>query len=125
MMTIDIKIAANGRIVPYLGHREITINESPFLIFLATAGMCSAVYVKAFCKQRKIPLELVSISQVMEYEAKTNLVTAINIQLDLDEKFPVKHNEALKNVVALCPIKRHLDLPPDFNVITERSLLNC
>ena len=124
-MIIDIKFATDGCIVPYLGHREITMNESPFLIFLATAGMCSAVYVKGFCKQRKIPLDLINISQVMEYEAKTNLVTAINIHLDLDEKFPVKYKEALKNVVALCPIKRHLELPPDFNVITERFFVIC
>jgi len=124
-MIIDINIEADGRIVPILGHREITMNESPFLIFLASAGMCSAVYVKAFCRQRKIPLDLVKVSQIMNYEPKANLVTAINIQLDLDEAFPEKYKEALKNVVALCPIKKHLITPPEFNVITESYLVNC
>jgi len=125
MMTIDIKFAADGRIVPYLGHREITMDESPFLIFLATAGMSSAVYVKDFCTQKDIPFNLVKVSQIMEYEAKANLITAINIQLELGEDFPVKYKEALKNVVALCPIKKHLDTPPDFNVITDHFLVNC
>ena len=50
-MNIEIKFE-NGRIVPYLGQQEITMNVSPFLIFLATAGMCSAVYVQAFMSQR-------------------------------------------------------------------------
>ena len=125
MMTIDINFAADGRIVPYLGQREITMDESPFLIFLATAGMSSAVYVKDFCKQKDIPFNLVKISQIMEYEAKANLITAINIQLELDEDFPAKYKEALKNVVALCPIKKHLDTPPDFNVITDHLSVNC
>jgi ribosomal protein S12 methylthiotransferase accessory factor len=124
-MIIDINIADDGRIVPILGHREITMTESPFLIFLATAGMCSAVYVKAFCRQRKIPLSLVKISQIMQYNPKANLVTAINIQLELDIEFPEKYKEAIKNVVALCPIKTHLDTPPEFNVTTESFLVNC
>jgi ribosomal protein S12 methylthiotransferase accessory factor len=124
-MIIDINFEEDGRIVPTLGHREITMNESPFLIFLASAGMCSAVYVKAFCRQRKIPLNRVKISQIMQYAPKKNLVTAINIQLELDEDFPEKYKEALTNVVALCPIKKHLVTPPEFNVITESYLVNC
>ena len=124
MMTIDIKFATDGRIIPYLGHREITMNESPFLIFLATAGMCSAVYVKAFCSQRDIALNQIKVAQIMEYNPKTNLVTAIDIKLDLGVGFPEKYESAIKNVVDQCPIKKHLDLPPKFNVVTEMDLIN-
>ena len=122
-MTINIEFASDGRIVPILGHREITINESPFLIFLATAGMCSAVYVKAFCHQRDISLNKIKVTQVMEYNPKANLVTAIDIQLELGEDFPEKYEAAIKNVVAQCPIKKHLDLPPKFNVLTDKDLV--
>lgn len=124
-MIIDINFEADGRIVPTLGHREITMSESPFLIFLASAGMSSAIYVKDFCVQQKISLALVKISQVMQYEAKSNRVTAINIQLDLSEDFPVEYVEALKNVIALSPIKKHLESPPEFNVFTGSYLVNC
>jgi len=118
-MIIDIKFEENEQIVPYLGSRKITMDESPFLIFLATAGMCSAVYVKAFCHQREIPLDYINITQFMQYDPKLNLVTEINIKLDLNERFPEKYEAALKNVVALCPIKKHLDTPPQFNVSTD------
>lgn len=122
-MTIDIKFAANGLIVPYLGNREISMNESPFLIFLATAGMCSAVYVRAFCHQRDISLDQIKVTQIMGYDPKKNLVTTIDIQLDLGEGFPRKYETAIKNVVAQCPIKKHLDVPPTFSVITEKDLV--
>lgn len=125
MMTIEIRFADDGRIVPYLGHREITMNESPFLIFLASAGMCSAVYVKAFCRQRDISFDQIKVTQEMEYNPKANLVTAIDIQLELGEQFPEKYEAAIKNVVAQCPIKKHLDLPPKFNVIIEKDLINA
>jgi ribosomal protein S12 methylthiotransferase accessory factor len=124
-MIIDIKFGEEGRIIPFLGHREITMTESPFLIFLASTGMSSAVYVKAFCQQKEIPLSCVKISQIIQYNPKANLVTAITIQLELDKVFPEKYEEAIKNVVALCPIKKHLDNPPEFNVITDSYLVNC
>ena len=124
-MIINIKFDADGRIIPFIGHREITMTEAPFLIFLASAGMCSAVYVKAFCKQRDIPISQVNISQIMQYEPKANLVTAINIQLDFGDEFPEKYKDAIKNVVALCPIKKHLDTPPEFNVVSDGFLVDC
>lgn len=124
MMTIEIRFADDGRIVPYLGHREITMSETPFLIFLATAGMCSAVYVKAFCRQRDISIDQIKVTQEMEYNPKANLVTAIDIRLDLSADFPEKYESAIKNVVAQCPIKKHLDLPPKFNVLTELDLIS-
>jgi len=51
-MEITIKFGENGKILPFAGGRQITMDESPFLIFLASAGMCSAVYVRAFLMQR-------------------------------------------------------------------------
>ena len=47
-MQITIEFDESGKILPYSGGRLITMGESPFLIFLASAGMCSAVYVRAF-----------------------------------------------------------------------------
>lgn len=123
MITIEIKFEDDGRIVPYFGQREITMNESPFLIFLATAGMSSAIYIKAFCRQLDISLNQIKVIQQMEYNAKANLVTSIDMQLELGKKFPEKYEAAIKNVVAQCPIKKHMDLPPKFNVLTDKDLV--
>jgi ribosomal protein S12 methylthiotransferase accessory factor len=118
-MDIEIKFDEHGRIVPFIGGREITMNESPFLIFLATAGMCSAVYVQAFMQQRGMSLEDVKIVQRMDYNQMTNMVGKIDIMVDLPESFPAKYNKAIKNVIAQCPVKRHLAEAPSFNVITN------
>ena len=118
-MDIIIKFEANNRIVPYLNGSEITMNESPFLIFLATAGMCSAVFVRAFMQQRGLSYQDVNIVQRMNYNQSTNMVKDIDILVDLPEGFPEKYVGAIKNVIAQCPVKRHLAEPPTFNVVTN------
>jgi ribosomal protein S12 methylthiotransferase accessory factor len=118
-MEIEIKFDQTGRIVPYMNGGEITMNVSPFLIFLATAGMCSAVFVQAFMNQRGLSTDDVKIIQKMNYDYATNQVKEIDIHVDLPEGFPEKYNSAIKRVVDQCPVKQHLLAPPTFNVITN------
>jgi ribosomal protein S12 methylthiotransferase accessory factor len=118
-MEIEIKFDSTGRIVPYMNGDEITMNVSPFLIFLATAGMCSAVFVQAFMNQRGLSTDDVKIIQKMKYDYATNKVLDIDIHVDLPEGFPEKYNSAIKRVVDQCPVKQHLLTPPSFNVITN------
>jgi len=118
-MKIEIKFDASGRIIPFMNGQEITMEVSPFLIFLATAGMCSAVFVQAFMNQRGLSTDDVKIVQDMHYDYHTNQVKDINIHVDLPEGFPAKYNEAIKRVVDQCPVKQHLLNPPTFNVITN------
>jgi len=117
IMEIEIKIGPSGRIIPFMGGREITMTESPFLIFLATAGMCSAVFVQAFMNQRGIPTDEVKIIQKMNYDQFTNHVGDINIHVDLPGAFPEKYKSAIISVINQCPVKQHLLTPPSFNVI--------
>lgn len=118
-MNIDIKIDPSGRIIPYMNGMEITMNESPFLVFLATAGMCSAVFVRAFMNQRGLSTEGVKIVQAMNYDHMTNMVNDIDIHIELPEGFPEKYKSAIVNVVNQCPVKQHLLNPPTFNVIPK------
>ncbi len=118
-MEIQIKFDENGKIVPFMNGTEITMNESPFLIFLATAGMCSAVFVRSFMQQRGLPFQEVGITQKMNYNRMTNMVSDIDMVVDLPANFPEKYVGAIKNVIAQCPVKRHLAEPPTFNVIAN------
>lgn len=118
-MEIQIKFDENGRIIPFMNGAEITMNESPFLIFLATAGMCSAVFVRSFIQQRGLPFQEVGITQKMNYNRMTNMVSDIDMVVDLPVNFPEKYVGAIKNVIAQCPVKRHLAEPPTFNVIAN------
>ncbi|MGV6845396.1 MAG: OsmC family protein [Lutibacter sp.] len=118
-MDLLINFDETGRIIPSINGNEITMNESPFLIFLATAGMCSAVYVRAFMQQRGMSLEGVELVQRMEYNQFTNMVKTIDMIVNLPSNFPEKYKETMKKVVAQCPVKRHLMEPPTFNVIPK------
>ena len=118
-LTIDIRFGMNDRIIPYMNGNEITMNDSPFVVFLATAGMCSAVFVKAFGEQRGVDYNDIIITQKMDYDQFTNQVSRIDILLDLPESFPVKYRNAIKKVVDQCPVKQHLVNVPSFNVITN------
>ena len=119
-MTIDIKFEGY-RIVPYLNGQELTMNVSPFLLFLASAGMCSAVFVQAFISRRGISTDGVIITQKMDYNPVTNHVGKIDIHIQLPEGFPEKYEGAIVNVVNQCPVKQHLIDPPTFNVIPHLS----
>lgn len=118
-LNIDIKFDNNGRIVPFMNDREITMTDSPFVVFLATAGMCSAVFVKAFIEQRNLSLDGLVITQVMEYDQRTNHVSEILIDLKMPVDFPEKYTSAIKKVVNQCPVKQHLLNPPTFEVVTN------
>ncbi len=118
-LNIDIQFDNNGRIVPFMNGREVTMTDSPFVVFLATAGMCSAVFVKAFIEQRGLSSEGLVITQVMEYDQRTNHVSEILIDLKLPANFPEKYTSAIKKVVNQCPVKQHLLNPPTFEVVTN------
>ena len=122
-MNIDIKFEGE-RIVPYMHGQEITMDVSPFIIFLATAGMCSAVFVQAFLHQRGMTTDGVKITQKMNYNPMTNHVGDIDIEIDLPENFPEKYQKAIVNVVNQCPVKQHLINPPSFNVIPHLTNTN-
>ena len=118
-LNIDIEFDNNGRIVPFMNGREVTMNDSPFIVFLATAGMCSAVFVRAFIEQRNLSLKDLVITQVMEYDQRTNHISEILIDLKMPADFPEKYTSAVKKVVNQCPVKQHLLNPPTFEVVTN------
>ncbi|MBT8318283.1 MAG: OsmC family protein [Lutibacter sp.] len=108
-----------GNTVPFLNGKEITMKESPFLLFLASIGMCSAVYVRSFLAQRGIPFNDVVINQKMDYDQSAGMVKSVEIQLDLPSQFPEKYKGAIKKVVDQCLVKRHLVDAPELYVTTN------
>jgi len=117
-MNIDIKYDQTGKIIPAYNGKEITMDDSPYMIFLATTGMCSAVYVRAFFNQRNMSLDNVTLTQIITYNQSTNMVDQMEVKLNLPEDFPTKYNKAIKAVVDQCPVKKHLVSPPSIVVTT-------
>lgn len=92
---------------------------SPFDLFLASIGTCAGIYVKGFCDQRKIPTDDIKIIQTMEFSQETRLINKIALDIQLPPGFPEKYKDAVKNAANLCAVKKHLNNPPQIEVITS------
>ncbi len=91
---------------------------APFDLFLASLGTCAGIYILGFCQQRELETEGLFITQKMELNQVARLIESVNLTIHLPEGFPEKYKSALVNTAKLCTVKKHLDSPPTFNVIT-------
>jgi ribosomal protein S12 methylthiotransferase accessory factor len=93
---------------------------SPFDLFLASLGTCAGIFVKNFCDQRGLSSENIRIIQKMNFNRSTRLIDQIDLEIQLPEDFPDKYRNAVINAANLCSVKRHLQDPPQFNVVTQK-----
>jgi len=92
---------------------------SPFELFLASIGTCTGIYVKSFCDHRKIPTDNIKIIQNAEYNIETGLPVNITLDIKLPADFPEKYKIPLISVAELCKVKKSIDNPPVFEIITS------
>ena len=92
---------------------------SPFDLFLASIGTCAGIYVKGFCEQRGISTEGIKITQHLNYDPVKKLIDKINLEINVPKDFPEKYKDAVINAANLCTVKRHLQNPPEFEVLTK------
>jgi putative redox protein len=118
-MNILIQFNPEGKIIASYKGKEITMDDSPYMIYLSTVGMCSAVYVRAFFNQRNFDLSQVSLDQQIDYNDETKMVDNIAIHVNLPADFPAKYQNAIKAVVDQCPVKKHFVNPPTVGVIAN------
>jgi ribosomal protein S12 methylthiotransferase accessory factor len=118
-MNILIQSNPEGKIIASYKGKEITMDDSPYMIYLSTVGMCSAVYVRAFFNQRNFDLSQVSLDQQIDYNDETKMVDNIAIHVNLPADFPAKYQNAIKAVVDQCPVKKHFVNPPTVGVIAN------
>ncbi len=91
----------------------------PFALFLASLGTCAGIYVLSFCRQRKIPTDRIRLIQKMEDSSDGKMVAKITIDIKLPSDFPVKYKNAVISAAKLCAVKKHMENPPDFSIITS------
>jgi len=92
---------------------------APFDLFLASMGTCAGIYVLGFFQQRNLETEGLSITQSMNYNSEKRLIDSVNLTIHLPATFPEKYKKSLIHVAKLCAVKKHLESPPIFNVITD------
>lgn len=93
----------------------------PFDLFLASIGTCAGYYVKAFCAQRGISTEGITLVQKTHRNHDTRMIGAIEINIYLPKDFPERHRESVIKAANACAVKKHIANAPEFivNTITE------
>ncbi len=92
---------------------------SPFDLFLASLATCAGYYVLAFCQERKIPTEGITLVQRMEKGPKSKLIEMVRIEIRLPAGFPEKYKNAVIKAADQCTVKAHLAFPPDFEITSR------
>lgn len=91
---------------------------SPFDLYLASIGTCTAIYVKSFCDKRQIPTDEIKIVQNTKYNDITGLPENITIEIKLPDDFPEKYKSTMICTAELCTVKKSILNPPEFKILT-------
>lgn len=94
---------------------------APFELFLASIGTCAGIYALRFCERRGLSTDGLRIIQRTGSSQSTGMVERVDLEVELPAGFPEKYREALVNAVELCAVKKHLQHPPSFEIITKGS----
>lgn len=91
----------------------------PFELFLASIGTCAGIYVLGFCRQRNLPTEGIRIIQRNHPNPNTGMMDHIELEIQVPPTFPEQYHAALVRSAELCKVKKTLENPPTFNVLTK------
>ncbi|MRR21453.1 osmotically inducible protein C [bacterium] len=130
MTSIEIKLDGGKVVTAHINGKTIRTDQSvrnggggtapePFELFLASIGTCAGIYVKSFCDQRDIPAEGIRIIQSVEYSPEKRIPSAIKLDIQLPAGFPEKYKAAVINAAELCLVKKTINNPPEFQVVTS------
>ena len=97
---------------------------SPFDIFLASIGTCTAMTVLSFCHERGIPTDGLKLIQHSERDGKSGLVGKITTEIQLPSGFPERYKEAVERAAGLCTVKKNIQVPSTFELYTSTGAAN-
>lgn len=89
---------------------------SPFDFFLFSLATCAGYFIVAFCVERKIPTEGLSLAMTWDRSAETHLIAKLRIAVTLPPGFPDKYKAAVLKAADQCTVKRHMLNPPAFEI---------
>src|SRR5215211_7110011 len=92
---------------------------SPFDVFLSSIGTCAGIYVLGFCQQRGLPTQGIQILQRTHANPLTGLIEQIDLEIVVPHTFPEKYRDSLIRSAELCKVKKHLEKPPEFHIVTR------
>ena len=92
---------------------------APFELFLASLGTCAGIYVLGFCRKRGISTEGIRIIQRSHSNSTTGMVEKVELEIQVPPSFPREYYSALIRSAELCKVKKTLEQPPQFEIVTK------
>lgn len=92
---------------------------TPFDIFLSSIGTCAGIYVLGFCRQRGLATDGIHIIQHIHPDHTTGLIEKIDLEIQVPPSFPKQYYSALIRSAELCKVKKTLEHPPQFEIVTR------
>jgi ribosomal protein S12 methylthiotransferase accessory factor len=93
---------------------------TPFAVFLSSMGTCVGIYVLGFCRQRGLSTDGIRIIQrVLPSQVYPGMVGTVQFEIQVPPDFPEKYYNALIRSAQQCAVKKHLEIPPEFDVLTK------
>ena len=93
---------------------------TPFAVFLSSLGTCAGIYVLGFCKQRGLSTDGIRIVQrVIPDAINRGMVGTVQFEIQVPPEFPEKYYNALIRSAEQCAVKKHLEKPPKFEILTN------
>ncbi len=89
---------------------------SPFDLFLASLATCAGYFVVSFCEERKIPTAGLDVTMRTERDPKTRMIAKVAVEISLPPGFPEKYKAAVIKAADQCTVKRHILVPPAFEI---------
>jgi len=94
---------------------------APFELFLVSIATCAGLYVSRFCRQRGIATEGLGIEMRTEKDPDSGRIGRIDLQVVLPPEFPENYRRAVLRAAELCPVKKHMEHPPEFRLSTRAA----
>ena len=92
---------------------------TPFATFLASIATCAGIYVLGFCRQRGLPTDGIRLIQDLDVDPSNGIVSGITLTIEVPADFPEKYKAAVIRSAEQCAVKKHVEHPPVFNIVTS------
>ena len=93
----------------------------PFSLFIASIGTCTGFYVLSFCQERNIPTADINLLLKIEENKETHMTKKITIEIQVQDDFPENYKKAIIKAASLCTVKKHLDNPPEIDILLAKN----
>lgn len=91
---------------------------TPFELFLASLASCTGVTLLSFCQSKNIDTEGLSIEANVEKDNEGN-VTKMITEVTVPKNFPEKYLSSIERIAGTCKVKRHIENPPEFEIVVK------